>query len=142
MPEFILRLAAIATLTPALLYAEVTDVNPQSVQAMTDQGALIIDVRTPEEWKQTGLIPGSHPLTFFDSEGNSDPQQWLNEMRKLKTKDDQPVVLVCRSGKRSAAVAQFLDQKAGMTNIYNLNNGITGWRSSGHPTRSCEGGTC
>ena len=43
-----------------------------------------------------------------------------------KISKDKKVVLYCRSGKRSGAVAQALEQN-GFTNIYNLKGGILGW---------------
>ena len=39
---------------------------------------------------------------------------------------DKPVVVMCKSGGRSAQVCQYLNEN-GYSNIYNLNGGITSW---------------
>jgi rhodanese-related sulfurtransferase len=43
-----------------------------------------------------------------------------------KVSKDKPVVVMCRSGKRSAAAIMQLEQK-GFTNLYNLQGGILAW---------------
>lgn len=40
---------------------------------------------------------------------------------------DKPVVVHCRSGKRSASAIQFLQQNAGYDNLVNLGGGILAW---------------
>lgn len=44
-----------------------------------------------------------------------------------KIKKDIPVIVHCRSGKRSAAVIMALEQQFGFTNLYNLKGGILAW---------------
>ena len=40
---------------------------------------------------------------------------------------DKPVIVHCRSGKRSAAAISQLEQQFGFTNLYNLQGGILAW---------------
>lgn len=61
--------------------------------AILDKGAAIIDVRRPEEWELTGTVAGSILLTFFDADGNSDPQGWLNELNR-QVAPEIPLVLI------------------------------------------------
>ena len=57
----------------------------------------------------------------------------LIEAEKIdKTK---PVVIMCRSGKRSAAAIMQLEQ-LGFTNLYNLKGGILAWADEIDPTIS------
>ena len=58
-----------------------------------EQGAAIVDVRRPEEWQLTGTVAGSILLTFFDSEGQSDPEKWLQKLNQ-QVPDDVPLVLI------------------------------------------------
>ncbi len=44
-----------------------------------------------------------------------------------KISKDKPVVIHCRSGKRSGNVIQYLESNFGFTNLYNLEGGILAW---------------
>ena len=57
------------------------------------QGAAIIDVRRQDEWQLTGVVAGSHPLTFFDALGNSQPDEWLQQLDQL-VPVGQPLLLI------------------------------------------------
>ncbi|WP_404361207.1 rhodanese-like domain-containing protein [Methylotuvimicrobium sp. KM1] len=113
---------------------------PQMLDMKTKQNALIIDIRTEKEWAETGTIPHSVRLQFFDDRGRYDAEQWLSEMEKLRTSPNQPVVLVCRSGNRSEKAGNLLTQKLGLGNINHLQNGIQTWIQAGYATtQHCPG---
>jgi rhodanese-related sulfurtransferase len=82
----------------------------------------ILDVRTPAEY-ETLHIRGSYnvPLDVLNQRG---PEV----VRQLDNDDD--VVLVCRSGQRSAQAAELL-RNAGLTGGRVLENGITDWDAQG-----------
>ncbi len=112
--------------------AGLTDLSVEQVQTMKqDKDVLIVDVRTGKEWQSTGIIPGSHPLEFFDPDGHYDSKKWLSQLQQLKSSPDQKIILVCRSGNRSGMVGNFLAQKLGMKNIYHLSTGIRSWIKAG-----------
>ena len=69
-----------------------------SVDEMKATGALIVDIRTPQEWKDTGVIAGAKLVTFGDADG------FLKAVGKDLT-DGRPLILVCRSGNRSSSAA-------------------------------------
>lgn len=48
-------------------------------------------------------------------------------MRHEEIRRDVPVVVHCRSGKRSAACISALEQKQGFDNLYNLEGGAIAW---------------
>ncbi|MBS3953261.1 MAG: rhodanese-like domain-containing protein [Methylomicrobium sp.] len=128
------------SLLPSLLTAEeLIKVDIAQLMDLRDrQNALIIDIRTPQEWAASGLIPQSYPLTFFDADGRYDMNQWQAKLDKLRSAPDQPVVLVCKSGNRSAKAGQLLTQTQQMKNIHHLQNGIAGWVTAGNPVaRNC-----
>ncbi len=113
---------------------ELKNLDPEQIEALQKNGALIIDIRTVKEWQSTGIIPNSKKLQFFDTQGKFNAEQWVKELKQAKTSPDQPVVLVCRSGNRSSMVGNFLTQKLGMKNIFHLQNGISSWIKAGKKT--------
>ncbi len=79
-----------------------------------------IDVRTSKEFKKEHII-GAQNIDYLSINFDS-------EIQKLdKTK---PVILYCRSGKRSAKSSKKL-LKAGFTEIYDLEGGIMNWKKEG-----------
>ncbi len=51
-----------------------------------------------------------------------------------KISKEKPVVIHCRSGKRSANVIDYLETNYGYTNLYNLTGGILAWADEIDPT--------
>ncbi|MFN8322742.1 MAG: rhodanese-like domain-containing protein [Chitinophagales bacterium] len=51
-----------------------------------------------------------------------------------KISKEKPVVIHCRSGKRSANVIDYLESNFGYTNLYNLTGGILAWADEIDPT--------
>lgn len=103
----------------------------QLVNMQKNKNALVIDIRTEKEWQSTGTIPGSHKLQFFSAQGKYDAEKWLAELSKLKSSEDQPIILVCRSGGRSGMVGGMLTKQQGMKSIHHLSSGITSWIKAG-----------
>ncbi|MDD5036793.1 MAG: rhodanese-like domain-containing protein [Methylococcaceae bacterium] len=112
---------------------ELLGLTPDELQAMENQGALVVDVRTPQEWKSTGIIPGSHALTYFDANGGYDKEGWLKQLKPLMKSPDQALIMVCRSGHRSAMVGRMLSDEAGYSKVYHLEKGIRGWSAESLP---------
>ena len=114
--------------------AELTNLTPDQLNNDLTEEALVIDIRTPQEWQKTGVIPGSHPLSFFDQNGKYNTQQWLAEVQKLQSSPDQEIILVCHSGGRSGRVGNLLSEKLNMPNVSHLQNGISSWIKEQRPT--------
>ncbi|MDE5879257.1 MAG: rhodanese-like domain-containing protein, partial [Desulfovibrio sp.] len=73
------------------------------------EGLIILDVRTPQEFRE-GHLAGARNMDFF---GGS------FEMQTEALPKDAPVLIYCRSGKRSAAAAETLGE-AGVGRIYHM----------------------
>ena len=115
--------------------AELVGISPNQLEALMEkENALVVDIRTPPEWKATGTIASSHKLMFFDANSHYDSSKWLAKLNRLR-KDHQPVILVCRSGGRSSSVGRLLDEKSGNSKVYHLEKGIKGWISEGKATQ-------
>ena len=114
-------------------FAEVKNANNQEIIALMKNGVPLIDVRTYDEWQKTGVIENSKLLTFFNKNGDSNLKEWMHELRKIVSKDE-PVIILCRSGKRSGIVSNILSDKMQFSNVYNANSGIIGWINDGQKT--------
>ena len=106
-------------------FAEVIDVDDQEMIKLSNDNIPIVDVRRSSEWDQTGVIPNSILLTFFDEEGNYNFDEWFDKLQ-LEISVTDPIILICRSGKRSKVVANMIDEKFN-TIIYNSQSGINSW---------------
>ncbi len=104
----------------------------QLSEMSVQQSPMLIDIRTEQEWKKSGVIRDSHLLQFFDNQGDFDMSEWLSNVQKIRSSNDQPVVLICRSGNRSKKVGDVLTRQLGMKNIYHLQGGVNAWQQSGH----------
>ncbi len=78
----------------------------EDIKNIIEEGALIVDVRTKEEYEQ-GHIPGSLNIPL-DEIGKA--MEWLQK--------DVPVVLVCASGNRSSHAVMVLKAN-GFEKVYN-----------------------
>ena len=126
-------LAALALASSALIaQAEIVNIDNEELARLSARGVPVIDVRTEGEWKESGVLSGSRLATFFDEAGRSNPPQWLEKI-KAYAKPDQPVAVICRSGRRSQAVAQYLSEQAGYKTVYNVSKGMNGWLGEGRP---------
>jgi rhodanese-related sulfurtransferase len=91
-------------------------------QKLINSKIKIIDIRTPEEWKTTGLIKGSIPIMFFDEQGNYNTEAFLGELNKVVKKNEK-FALICNSGNRSGVLGTFLGKQLGY-NVIDLQGGI------------------
>ena len=53
----------------------------------------------------------------------------LPNLKKI-AKESDPVIIICRSGRRSSAVSKFLNEKENYEKIYNASGGILSWIKS------------
>ncbi len=121
---------SIATLNAA----ELTNIAPDQLEELQEKNALLIDIRTEKEWNTTGIIPGSHKIEFFNSEGGYDLNMWMRQFNEQRLSPDQPIVLICRSGNRTETVGNFLAHKLDLKYIYHLEHGIKSWIKAGKTT--------
>lgn len=92
-------------------------VTAEEMQAILDlEEVQLIDVRTPEEFND-GAIKNAQNIDFYSDTFEQDI---------LKLDKTKPVILYCKSGRRSAACAEKL-VAAGFIKVYDLQGGITQW---------------
>ena len=112
------------------LMAELTHV--WSTPAFVDKDIKIIDIRTPAEWKETGIVKGSYTIMFFDERGNFNVENFLKQLDMAVKKDEQ-FALICRVGSRTGMVSEFLSEKLGYK-VINLKGGIMKMIYEGYKT--------
>jgi len=94
----------------------------QAGQVLQNTTPLILDVRTPGEFKQ-GYIQGANLL----------PVQVIQQhIKKLESHKDQDIFIYCATGNRSTVASRILI-KSGFKKIYNLRYGISDWAKRGYP---------
>ena len=109
------------------IFADFIGLSPAKLQQKIDKSVVVIDIRTPPEWKSLGIVPTSKTLMFFDEQGKYDIKSWLVQFNKFIKNKNQPFVLVCRSGNRTGMVGQFLSKELKYKNVFHLEHGIKSW---------------
>ncbi len=105
-----------------LAKSEITEITAQQLQQRQEQGEdlTVIDIRERDEWVQ-GHIPES---TFI-------PRGHLElQVEQHQSDREQPVVLYCAGGVRSALAARNL-KEMGYSNAISLIGGFNGWKNAG-----------
>ena len=103
---------------------------------------LLIDVRSPQEWRQTGVPAGARAVTIHDPNGLVG---FLGAVqRELGGDFDSPIAVICARGNRSS-LAQSALNEAGYSRVLNIREGMLGsvdgpgWLARGLPTEACAG---
>lgn len=116
----------------------------QALDVVRDQQAVLVDVRTPAEWKQTGVPSGAVGISV--TRHPQGERGFVADVLALVDGDrNRPVAVICRTGKRSAHAERLLERN-GFTRVYNIVEGMAGssagpgWLARGLPTEACT--TC
>ena len=116
MKKIFLTLLILAT----SLLAEVTQ--QYISQKLIDSKIPIVDIRTPGEWRETGIVKNSIPIMFFNERGAYDVNLFLTELNaKVDTK--KQFALICRTGSRTTMISAFLSKELGYS-VINIKGGI------------------
>ena len=87
-------------------------------------GAVLVDVRSAEERTFVGQVPGSRHVAWATGTSLTRNPRFVREL-EAKVRKDEPVLLLCRSGKRSALAAEAAT-KAGFASVFNVLEGFEG----------------
>ena len=88
--------------------------------SMNQQGALLLDVREPEEYSAIHA-PNAKLIPLG---------QLGSRLQEIAAYKDKPVVVICRSGNRSSKAVTML-KEAGYSQVSNVKGGITAWEKDG-----------
>jgi molybdopterin/thiamine biosynthesis adenylyltransferase/rhodanese-related sulfurtransferase len=102
--------------------SRIDEVDPAAVREQVGNGAVIVDVREPEEWS-AGHIPGAIHV----------PKSYLESRIEGAVPDRSGhVVLYCASGNRSAWAARTLIEDLGYEHVESMTGGFTLWKDRGY----------
>ena len=115
----------------SLAFSDVIEIGNIELKSLLQKKIPLIDIRRKDEWKSTGIVENSILMTFFDKNGKANTNEWLKELNKIANKND-PVILICRTGRRTGIISKFLSEKVGYRLIYDVTDGITDWIKKGN----------
>lgn len=112
---------------------------PEALAAAQQGRLTLVDIRTPQEWRQTGIAQGVERIDMRD------PKFERILLARVGHDKNAPIALICRTGNRTAKMQAIL-REAGFTNVYHVAEGMAGspygpgWMARGLPMESCR--TC
>lgn len=129
---------------PALAQDGQTGVlSAQRAWELSQRGDLVIvDVRTPVEWRQTGVVPGTVRISLYSNWGVPNFDFAEDVLAALGGDAARPVALICATGGRSSFAAGLL-RDAGFTDVADIAEGMLGsedglgWLSRALPVAYC-----
>ena len=117
----LILIAAMTLFTAIAVAASYKDMSSLQAKTLLDKGGVfLLDVRTPEEFRQARLKDGV--LIPVDQ-----IERRLGEIPR-----NRPIIVYCAVGSRSAGAASFLAEK-GFRDVSNMKDGIVGWYRNGLP---------
>ena len=114
---------------------------PEAAAAVAAGKITLIDIRTPPEWKETGVARGAKLINMLHPQGAPGFTNALLE--QVKGDKNAPIALICRTGNRTTQVQRYL-QSQGFTQVYNVKEGMAGsgagpgWLKRGLPVETCS----
>jgi len=97
-------------------------ISSQDLIRLMNQGALVLDIRKPDEFAQ-GHVNGAKHLPS---------DQILTASETFKRFKDKPLVVYCDSGSLASAAVRQLNQQ-GFSKAFTLRGGFSGWRAENLP---------
>ena len=116
-------LVVLAVSCTPLLSEQNTTVAEAAKLIASDTELQVLDVRRPDEFK-SGHLKDAILVTWGERDFES---QALKKLSK-----DKPVLVYCRSGRRSTAAIEALGA-LGFKKLHNLDGGMTAWQAVGRP---------
>jgi rhodanese-related sulfurtransferase len=110
----------------ALTMKDVTPDEAALLMKSKPGGALVIDVRTPEEFAE-GHIPGARNVDFLGDD-------FEKQIAALPT--DRPLIVHCAAGNRSSKAVVKISAMQKFAQIFHLKSGFNGWKAAGKPVET------
>ena len=102
------------------VFAETRKMGAQEAYAAVQNNEIIIlDIRSPGEWAETGVAQGAWPVTMHA------PSFGPNLQKIVARYPDAPIALICATGGRSNYVADVMG-KNGIDNVIDISEGMFG----------------
>ena len=111
--------------------ADVINIDNRKLSNLIEKEVKIIDVRTQNEWKSTGIIKESFLVSLLNKNKKFIFEDWY-EMFNNKFGRNKSIIFICASGVRSNYISHLVQRKKPDLKIYNLKKGINHWIRSGN----------
>ena len=111
--------------------AEVINIDNRKLSNLIEKEVKIIDVRTQNEWKSTGIIKESFLVSLLNKNKKFIFEEWY-EIFKNKFDKNKSIIFICASGVRSNYISHLVKKKKPDLIVYNLKKGINHWIRSGY----------
>ncbi|KAA6186258.1 rhodanese-like domain-containing protein [Thiohalocapsa marina] len=95
---------------------------PEAFEKAKAGEVLLVDIRTPREWRQTGVATGARTIDMTSATFGQDL------LAAMDGNKDAPIALICRTGNRTTHTQRALE-KLGFTQVYNVKEGMAGSRA-------------
>ncbi len=119
---------------------QIQEVFPWDMEELMEQkpDLLIVDIREPYEFEAYRIKDSINvPRGILETACEWNYEETVPELVEAR---ERPVVLVCRSGNRSALAALIM-QQMGYKEVYSLKTGLRGWNDAEMPLLDREGKT-
>jgi rhodanese-related sulfurtransferase len=116
--------------------ARIERLEPPAALEAQSAGALVIDTRSADDRRATGVIPGSVHVPLSVLYWRLDPASGFEDPRL--TDRDRQVILVCAHGYSSSLAAATL-RDLGFGRAADLAGGFEAWQSAGLPVEPAPG---
>jgi rhodanese-related sulfurtransferase len=128
------KILSLLTILSVVLLADFKTIDVTEFEKLQKEGLPVIDIRTPQEWKTTGIIEGAHKIMFFTPQGQPNLTDWFFELGHLVKDKKSPFIIYCAHASRTKALGEGLIGM-GFENVYELKGGIeNGWIKAGKKT--------
>ena len=110
---------------------------PQAYEKLSKGDLVVLDIRSREEWQDSGVAQGALPISMHEKDFLERFQSVLLEYEPEK------IAMICATGGRSAEVTYFLEQN-GLTGVADISEGMfgnrngPGWLKHGLPVVSAS----
>lgn len=124
-------LLIIFILSSKFVNADVIHIDNRELSNLIKKEIKIIDVRTQNEWKSTGIIKGSYLISLLNKNKKFIFEDWF-EIFNNKFGKNKSIVFICASGVRSNYISNLVKKKEPDLIVFNLKKGINNWIRSGY----------
>jgi len=105
--------------------SKIENINAQQATLLINkQDAIIVDVRTADEFKKGHIVNAKNITVSQIDEG---------KFAAIENNKQAPIIVVCATGTRSSGAANKL-VKAGFEKVHSLSSGMSGWATANLPT--------
>jgi rhodanese-related sulfurtransferase len=115
--------------------AQLHRVDPEGMRAAGARGAVLIDIRSGEQRRADGVIPGTHYFPRNVLEWRLDPTSGASD--PAVSDPEAEVVLFCNAGYASSLAAVTL-RELGFARATDLDGGFQAWKAAGLPVEPLD----